>query len=71
MFDLKPQSECDREEKVIENWNIFEGGGVGASIGFAVCLLVAFSGINLSGPEIFTIVGGLTILGGITGYVMS
>ncbi len=64
------KAEYDKEEKDIRNWNIFSGGGVGASIGLIACLASTMVGAPVSSPEMFVLVGGSLLFGIIAGFIL-
>jgi len=66
----KLKEEYDRESKLLRSWNIFSGGGIGASIGLIACLVTNAVGVPISSPETFIIVGGSVLLGIIAGFVL-
>ena len=70
-FNLsKLKEEYDGEVSEIRSWNIFSGGGIGASIGLIACLTSTLVGVPLSSVEAFTIVGGSLFIGLIAGFIL-
>jgi len=70
-FDFaKMQREYEKEGGDLKNWNIFSGGGIGASIGLLICLVTSVVGAPISSPDIMAIVGGSLLLGIVAGYVL-
>lgn len=66
----KLKEEYDKEKGEIKSWNIFSGGGIGASIGLIACLASNIAGIPITSPETFTIVAGSLIFGTIAGFIL-
>jgi hypothetical protein len=70
-FNLsKLKAEYDREGKEIASWNIFSGGGIGASIGLIACLASTVVGIPISSLEIMTIVVGSLLFGVVAAFIL-
>ena len=66
----KLKEEYDREGSELKSWNIFSGGGIGASIGLIACLASNAVGAPITSPEVFALVGGSLVLGIIAGFVL-
>ena len=66
----KLREEYEKEGGEIGNWNMFSGGGIGASIGLCICLVTSLIGVPISSPDILAIVGGSLFLGAVAGYVL-
>ncbi len=64
------KADYDRTEKELRNWNVFSGGGIGASVGLIACLTSAMVGVPVSSPEMFAIVGGSLFFGIIAGFIL-
>ncbi|MFC1559827.1 hypothetical protein ACFLZ2_03020 [Candidatus Margulisiibacteriota bacterium] len=70
-FDFaKLQREYAKEGGDLKNWNIFSGGGIGASIGLLICLVTSLIGAPIASPDILAIVGGSLLMGIVAGYVL-
>ena len=66
----KLKEDYDREGKALRGWNVFSGGGVGASIGLVACILTNSFGVAITSPDIFVIVGGSLLFGIIAGFIL-
>jgi len=66
----KLKCEYDREEKELKHWNIFSGGGIGASIGLVACLTSSIFGVPATSAEVLVIVGSSLFLGIIAGFIL-
>jgi hypothetical protein len=64
------KAEYEKEDLELRNWNIFSGGGVGASIGLVACLASTVVGVPVSSPEMFVLVGGSLLFGIIAGFIL-
>jgi hypothetical protein len=64
------KEEYDKEGTEIRSWNIFSGGGIGASIGLIACLSSSVFGVPVTSPEAFTIVVGSLIFGIVAGFIL-
>ena len=66
----KLHEEYEKEGGELKNWNVFSGGGIGASIGLFICLVTSLIGIPITSPDILALVGGSLILGIVAGYIL-
>jgi len=66
----KLKEEYDKEVTEFRGWNIFSGGGIGASIGLIACMSSSIIGIPVTSPEAVSIVGGSLLLGVIAGFIL-
>jgi hypothetical protein len=64
------KEQYDNEAKEFRSWNIFSGGGIGASVGLVACMTSSLAGIPVTSPEALTIVGGSLIVGIIAGFIL-
>jgi len=65
------KEEYDKEGSGMRNWNVFSGGGIGASVGLVACLATTVIGVPISSPEVFTIVCGSLLFGVIAGFILN
>jgi len=66
----KLKKEYDREGKELKNWNLFSGGGIGASIGLIACFASTVVGVPISSVEVLLIVGSSLLFGIIAGFIL-
>lgn len=70
-FDItRIKAQYDKADGEIRSWNIFSGGGIGASIGLIACLASSMVGIPVASPEVFVLVGGSLLFGVIAGFIL-
>lgn len=66
----KIKGEYERESNLLRSWNVYSGGGIGASIGLIACLVTSVVGVQITSPETLILVGGSVLLGIIAGFVL-
>jgi hypothetical protein len=64
------KAEYDKEVSELHPWNIFSGGGIGASVGLIACMTSSLIGAPISSPDALIIVGGSLIVGIVAGFIL-
>jgi hypothetical protein len=60
----------EKETKDQMNWNVFSGGGIGASVGVIACVASTIVGIPVSSPEMMTLICFSAVFGTISGFIL-
>jgi hypothetical protein len=60
----------EKESEGQLNWNVFSGGGIGASVGVVACVASNIVGISVTSPEMMTLIVLSAVFGTISGFIL-